>query len=80
MGGKIETASQNNSVSDCHRAVACTRYDSSKQKSSPVFDNFFVVLEKTTTCGPGKGKFTRRLAKLKPLLLLSKRLAGVAQW
>ncbi|WP_146064647.1 hypothetical protein [Billgrantia desiderata] len=44
MGGKIETASQSNSVSDCHRAVACTRYDSCKQKSSPLFDNFFVRL------------------------------------
>jgi hypothetical protein len=44
MGGKIETASQSNSVSDCHRAVACIRYDSSKQKSSPLFDNFFVRL------------------------------------
>ncbi|NIC07376.1 hypothetical protein [Billgrantia bachuensis] len=42
MGGKIETASQSNSVSDCHRAVACIRYDSSKQKSSPLFDNFFL--------------------------------------
>jgi hypothetical protein len=42
MGGKIETASQSNSVSDCHRAVACIRYDSSKQKSSPLFVNFFI--------------------------------------
>lgn len=59
MGGKIETASQSNSVSDCHRAVACTSYDSTKYKSSPLFVNFFVFGGKQSLSGRRKG-FSRR--------------------
>ncbi|WP_312036097.1 hypothetical protein, partial [Billgrantia desiderata] len=58
MGGKIETASQSNSVSDCHRAVACIRYDSSKQKSSPLFDNFLSVCHHDLWRAPPKTRTT----------------------
>ncbi|QOR39497.1 hypothetical protein HNO52_13960 [Billgrantia diversa] len=68
MGGKIETASQNNSVSDCHRAVACIRYDSSKQKSSPPFDNFFLSLSRPRCENQRQGRMTHRIEPLKQVL------------